>query len=121
MGRGLLMLRLRLIPLSSTEPTDTPLPTPMELTPTPMDTEVLPESLPTLVPLLPSLPDPPRVLARGAPRLTPPFFMELTELPPMSPETPMAMAPADTASPRDTPVPPSPTSSSPGSTKKQRQ
>merc|ERR1712157_45584 len=52
---------------------------------------VLPESLPTPVPLLPSLPDPPRVLARGALRLTPPFFSELTAMAPMSPETPTAM------------------------------
>merc|ERR1711902_284609 len=97
--------------------TDTP---PMELTPTPMDT-VLPESLPTPVPLLPSLPDPPRVLARGALRLTPPFFSELTELPPLSPDPPTAMDPAVTPSPRDIPASPAPTSPSPGSTKKQRQ
>merc|ERR1711902_310889 len=105
----------------STELTDTPLPTPMELTPTPMDTELLLESLPTPVPLLPSLPDPPRVLARGALRLTPPFFSELTELPPSSLDPPTAMDPAATPSPRDTPDSPAPTSPSPGSTKKQRQ
>merc|ERR1711902_11151 len=105
----------------STELTDTPLPTPMELTPTPMDTELLLESLPTPVPLLPSLPDPPRVLARGALRLTPPFFSELTAMAPMSPETPTAMDPAATPSPRDTPATPAPSSPSSGPTKKQRQ
>merc|ERR1711997_1324222 len=104
---------LRPIPPSSTELTDMELtPMPMELTL--MDT-VLPESLPTPVPLLPSLPDPPRVLARGALRLTPPFFLELTELPPSSPDPPTAMDPAVTPSPRDTPDSPAPTSPSPGS------
>merc|ERR1739841_153602 len=112
-ARDLLMPRLT--PPSFTEPT----PTPMELTPTPTDTELLPELLAIPVPPPASLPGPPRVSARGVLTPTPLFFTELTESPPMSPETPTAMAPADTESLRDTLEPLSLTSSSPDSTKKQ--
>merc|ERR1719362_352023 len=113
MARGPLMPRPRLIPLSFTELTDMP------VSPTPMDTELSPESLATPVPPPASLPGPPRVSARGVLTPTPLFSTELTESPPMLPETPTAMAPADTESPRDTLEPLSLTSSSPDSTKKQ--
>merc|ERR1712110_1267294 len=120
MARGPLMPRLRLIPPSCTELTDTvPTPTlPMELTPTDTDT-VLPESLVTPEPPPPSLPGLPRVSARGLLMPTPLSFTEHTAMVPSSPETPTAMAPLDTASPRDTPALPAPSSPSPDCTKKQ--
>merc|ERR1719411_1892194 len=118
MARGLLMPRLRLIPLSCTELTDTVPPTPMELTPTDTDT-VLPESPLIPEPPPPSLPGLPRVLARGLLMPTPPSFSEPTAMAPMSPETPTAMAPLDTPLPRDTPDFPAPSSPSSGLTKKQ--
>merc|ERR1712203_1206631 len=84
----------------------------------PMTTELTDTVSPaTPVPPPPSWPGPPRVSARGL--LTPPSFTEPTESPPTSPETPMAIAPLDMESPRDTPVPLPLSSPSPGSTKKQ--
>merc|ERR1719360_285573 len=113
-ARGLLMPRPRLIPPFCTEPTDTeltPMPVlPMALTPTPTDT-VWPESLATQVPPPPSSPGPPRVLARGLLMPIPPFFSAPTDMAPLSPDPPTAMALPDTPLPRVTPD--TPTLSSP--------
>merc|ERR1712110_1297145 len=117
MARGPLTPRLRLIPPSCTELTDTDSPTPMELTPMPM-VSVPPMASPERSPPPPPL-DTRTCTARGLlmPRLrpTPPFCTELTDTVP-TPTLPMELTPTDTDTvlPESLVTPEPPPPSSPG-------